>query len=62
MALAECKLKLNKPKEAYEILEQYKEQKQNDKDYLLIRALTLKEILKSYRLDIYNQGFGSEEQ
>lgn len=46
IALAECKVKLNKPKEAIEILDKIKDKKQEDKDYLLTRVIALKEILK----------------
>ena len=46
IALAECKVKMNKPNIALEILDKIKERKQNDKDYLLVRMIALKEILK----------------
>lgn len=42
--LAQCKVKLNKPEEAIEILNNYEGDK-NSKDYLSIRALALKTIL-----------------
>lgn len=46
MAIAECKLRQNKPHDALEIINNYKETKQNHKDYIYLRALVLSELLK----------------
>jgi len=47
VALAECKLKLKKPSEAIEILDSIKEQKENDRDYLMVRLYCLSAIYKN---------------
>ena len=46
IALAECKLKQNKPYEAIEMLNNYDENLRDKKDYLFIRMLALNAILK----------------
>ena len=45
MLLAECKVKQNKPYEALAILDEYIQNAPEKKEYLAIRAVTLKDIL-----------------
>lgn len=52
LALSECKVRQNKPNEAIEILDNLSDEEKNEKNYLMIRALALKEILKNNLNDV----------
>lgn len=47
LALSECKLKLNKPHEALEILNKYQDKKGNDKDFLMVKLMSLAQIAEN---------------
>ena len=47
ITLAECNLKLNRPQKALEILNSCEDQKNEDEDFLIIKAMTLLEIYKN---------------